>query len=405
MEPIVLALERAVAPLSTSNLSDAARAPTATNTTRPRRRWPIAAAAVAIAAALAGGAAIRGRSVRPAPACYVEAVRSVPLARDDRAAVLPGGALAVARGAMGDAIPRFEQDTSGSFAPITLDGDAEFWNAHLHGVDVGGKPALVMQGDQRGLGLIVWLWRPDFPLFGGIKTAMRIDPASIIDWAATGLDDETVLLVTTGHNEGRDWAVKTWVLADRMMHQTIANDLADGPVIAATKDRIAIAFTTDDAIRVVFVNRFGARVGDTLTAVALRSQPVLAFAGETLVVFFGELRGGAIRLRETTLAPGATAFGAPRDAVDDPIVDLRPTATRLASGEWAIAWVAARGGTQTVRVSPVGEGGRLIGPTDVGDVADAGALDSAVHGEGLDVAWSDGATHTLKVARVFRARH
>ena len=74
----------------------------------------------------------------------------------------------------------------------------------------------------------------------------------------------------------------------------------------------------------------------------------------------------------------------------------------LASGEWAIAWVAARRGKQTVRVSPVSEGGQLIGPTDVADAADARALDSALDREGLDVAWSDAATQSLKVARVVR---
>jgi hypothetical protein len=243
------------------------------------------------------------------------------------------------------------------------------------------------------------LWNPDFPLFGGVRSAQRVF-GPLVESAAVGLEDGTILVVTTGHADGIEWTVRSWVLTPHPEKQIIETVHAEAPALAASKDRIALAFMTEDAVRVLFVNRVRGRVGDTLTAAPVHSRPVLAFAGDTLVVFWVEIHDSTTRLREATLVPGAKAFSPPRDAVDDPIVDIRPTAARLGSGEWAVAWVAAPGGKQIVRVSSVGAGGELIGPSDVGDAVDVRALDSATTGARADVAWSEAAGETLNVARV-----
>jgi hypothetical protein len=100
-----------------------------------------------------------------------------------------------------------------------------------------------------------------------------------------------------------------------------------------------------------------------------------------------------------TLAPGAAAFSAPRDAIDEPVAQILPAAARLPSGEWAIAWVSAPGGKQIVRASPIGPGAELRGPSDIGDAREVHALRIASSGSGIDLVWNEpDALHLASVA-------
>ena len=415
MEPIVRALERCLAVQSAPVMESGAQAvgvaayttvPDATEAPPPvrRRRWPLAALAVGIAAALTIGAVLRARRAPLPPACRVEAVRSTPLHANDEMAVMPGGAMVVAHDARdsndGKKHGAFEHDSSGAFVRFAPLGDAEFWYVHMGGIAMGAKPALLLQFDQSSRGILLMLWRPDLEMFDGVQAMQRIfSPMS--ESVALGFEDATALVATTGGGEERGWAVRTRILGG-LPGEVVLDDVpADSPALAMQKDRIALAYRSS-AIRVVFLNRAGARVGDTLTATSVRSRPTLAFVGDTLVVFWIDATGGKTRLRESTLPAGAQAFTASRDAFDAPVADIRPVAARMGSGAWAVAWVAAPGGNQIVRVAPIGAAGELLGPTDVGTAAQVRALAAVTSGEGLDVAWADASQETFSVARVMR---
>ena len=382
---------------------------------RARRRVILAVAAIASVLAF-GGAALRARPPPPAaPMCRAETTRAIPLhVRDDRVALLPGGALVVARNATGpmQSDTRLEHDSSGVFVPLTL-GDFAHADLRIEGVALGPKPALVMWLDQGAAGTLLALWQPDYPRMSGIVGTQRLYGA-VKDAVAIGLGSEAVLLVVAGSvPSGPDstaWSLRSMLFSSQPVENELDKVAADAPAVAVGSERIAVAYRSDGAIRVLFVSNRGARMGDTMTAAKVDSRPVLAFVGDALVVLWIEIARGTTRLRSATLAPGTTAFTAPRDAIDEPVVDVRPVAapararaadaTDAAEKAPVVAWVAVAGGRQVVRASPLNHRGELVGASDLGTAAEVGSLGLASSEQGMDLAWDDGATESMHVARV-----
>jgi predicted Ser/Thr protein kinase len=422
MEPLVRALERCVAapsvpavdapsgaqqPPSPSTSPSASPTASPTDGSRTRRRRRIAGAAIALAlACVAGGAALRARHPRPVPSCHVDGARSVPFGPQDRAAVLPGGAVVVARDVIDATRPaRLEHDSSGTLVPFAPLGDADLSDIHIQGVTHASKPAMMIRLNQGPRGTLLALWRPDITLMNGVPSMQRLFGA-VTDATAIGLGGaDGVLVVLTGSTqsatESTDFSVQTWVLGTAWSTHTVLDVAqADAPAVAVNVARVAVGYRSNGVIRVLFVNRAGARVGDTLTAAKVSSRPVLAFAGDTLVVLWIEAASGTTRLRSAVLAPGATAFTAARDAIDEPVADIRPVAGRIGGSAPTVAWVAALGGRQIVRASPVDERGVLTGPSDVGAAGEVRSLGIATNDAALDLAWIDAEGQSLHVSRI-----
>lgn len=162
------------------------------------------------------------------------------------------------------------------------------------------------------------------------------------------------------------------------------------PAVAATRTRLGIAYQHAAETHFTLLDEELQRVGDIMT-LPFVADTAVAFSGATAALFWTETGGGKTRLGYSTFTPGAAAFAAPRVALDDPLVNARPITTRLPDGSFAVAWLTSNGGAPTLRVSPVGEGGALTGPSDVGTDGVFRDLAATSTPRGIDFSWHDGA--------------
>jgi hypothetical protein len=412
MDPIIAALERALAPplpLAASAETQDALAPPLAPPRPPRSKRALSlivgAVGLALACAVVVGVTIARRQQAEraraeARACRAGPERVVPLGAEDRAAMMPGGSLVVARRTPGGTRARFERESSGAWVPFDpLGNAAEYQDVHLYGVTVSGSPGLVLRFDQGGTGTLFELWRPDWTDFGGMVGAQRLY-GSFNEEAVLGVRDVAVF-ATAGLHERMGIGVVAHTFGAKPVHAAIEMAAASDPALASSDTRMGIAYRLGDATRFAFIDRnTSTRIGDVMSIAASGSAPALAFAGEDAVVFWTSAKGGKTRLMQATLVAGGGSFGAPRVAIDEPTTAAPPISVRLASGAHLVAWVGADGGHQIVRAAGVGAGGALTDAGDVAKSASVRALFAAPSGAGAGVAWHDATAGTLHATQV-----
>jgi hypothetical protein len=174
---------------------------------------------------------------------------------------------------------------------------------------------------------------------------------------------------------------------------------ADDAAIAATADRIAVAYVTLSGIRSAVVDENLARLGDVLAVSPDTSAPAVAFAGARVLVFFVHDEAGKRRLTVASYAPGEAAVGGPKVAIEEVVPSNAPATARLPNGTFAVIWVAAAGGVAKLRASPIGPDGALTGPTTLASGASFAGLTATASDLGFNLVWHESATST-RVARV-----
>jgi hypothetical protein len=221
---------------------------------------------------------------------------------------------------------------------------------------------------------------------------------------AAPLGEEIVVIATSRElpprPRGLPSGVEAHLLGGRSpLHGVIEAGGAAAPAIATTNDRIAVAYVLGAQIHLALLDRNLERIGDALTIAPVENAPAVAFVGDEVVVFWTDDRGGKTRLTSSSFAPGTTAASPPKVAIDEPLGPRRPITARLPNGSSVVAWVAAAGGVSTLRVSPIGPGGALAGPTDIGKAAAVDGLRATTTDKGIDFSWYESES-MVRIARV-----
>jgi hypothetical protein len=237
-------------------------------------------------------------------------------------------------------------------------------------------------------------------------------PGPVIGFAVTGFAKGVVMLATNvdlgPHRDSNVGSAEVYLVGGpgRSRHvllERVGAGLAPGTgaaAVAATADRIAVAYVTPDGLRSAVVDQDLARLGDVVAIGPDHPSPAVAFAGAGVVVFFvRDDGGGKRRLTAVSYAPGEAAAGAPKVAIDEAVLTDSPVAARLPNGTFAVMWVATVGGIAKLRASPIGPDGALTGPTTLASGASFAGLTATSSDLGLDLVWRESPTST-RVARV-----
>jgi serine/threonine-protein kinase len=343
----------------------------------------------------------------PAPACVVVSTQAVAVTANDRVALLPDGAIVVARDIRrGIVMERIAPEGAVPFlqSPMFEALAHEYEDLGISGVTVGGQPAVLARIAQPHLNsqvVGVWSERAGF--------LMHRVPGSAVGLAGTGFREGVVVLATTRdvrvNQQPYVGGADLYLLGGggRPRHVALERGRAGATAVAASADSIAIAYVTDDGLRSAVFDADLARLGDVLTVSADTSAPAVAFAGARVVLFFMHDYDGKRRLTEASYAPGEAVVGAPKVAVDEAVLTNAPLTARLPNGAFAVMWVATVGGVAKLRASPVGPDGALTGPTTLASGASFVGLTATSSDLGVDLVWSESPTST-RVARVSCAR-
>jgi hypothetical protein len=183
-----------------------------------------------------------------------------------------------------------------------------------------------------------------------------------------------------------------------MRHTLVEDGAAWFPSLATSEDRIALAYFLHGTLRFALLDRKMQRLGDVLTVANAEAAPAVAFVGGAVAVLWIDASAKS-RLVVSTYTPGETAFSPSKIAIDEPVVRQAPVVAPLPSGASAVAWLASTGGRTKVRVSPLGAGGTLTGPTDVDDGVAISGLRATAGDHGIHLTWLEG-TSAVKIARV-----
>ena len=416
MTPIVEALDRRVdIPSSTPKAVSQAPPPQ-----RGQSRWRIAAGVVAIAT-IAGAATLwgvtrartrtralagvgtTGAAARTAPpACRIESTRTIPMAADDRFALLPDGTVVVARNIkQGLVLERETPNGNLRFSKNAfLDAvGSDFTDLGLRGSTHRGAPAVLLEIVQSGPRGSLVVMATEGDTFSSHRVRGSISGLAVEPF---GQDFVTVVTSLDQTPPGRTQA---YLVGKGVQQNTVEVGQSSLPALATTANRVAVAYYVRAELHLSILDESAQRIGDvqTITPTPREAPAAVAFAGATAAVFWTDNLGPKTRLTMATFTPGDAAASAPRIAIDDPLTLEPPLTARLPSGDWAVAWVASSGGLSTLRVSPIGPGGVLTGPTDVATLARFVQPQVTSGKSGLHFSWheTDGSGATVaKIVRV-----
>jgi hypothetical protein len=429
MAPIVAALEAradagasltprdglSVAPAGASAGASATASANAPPRGRSRALAWVGAAVVAVAAAGAAlflrpftaratrdGSALAPLVGAPAPACTLVTTEAVAVTVNDRLALLPDGAVVVARDIRrGIVMERLGPEGPAPFLrhPMfdALQGNYE--DVGLAGGALDGHPAVLARIEQAHLGAdVLGVWSERAGLI-----VHRV-PGPIRGLAATGFGKGVVVLAATTdagvRRDGNVGGVELYLLGQGpAKHELLERIAARATAVAASADRVAVAYATDEGLRSAVVDKDLARLGDVVTVAPDTSAPAVAFVGARVVVFFTHDYAGKRRLTSASYAPGDAAVSAMRVAVDEAVLDYPLVTARLPNGSYVLLWVATAGGIAKLRASPVGPDGALTGPTTLASGASFAGLTATSSDLGLGLVWQESPTST-RIARV-----
>jgi serine/threonine-protein kinase len=418
MAPIVAALEKAG---SASDVEPSARLGGARPATRG---WRVALVAVAVLAVVVAGvfgarSLLRARGVGAgvgtgvgagadkratakalAPACVVEPARTLSLAADDRAGVLPDGQLVTMRdikrglSLMRETASAPVPFSSYKLAPTALAAAGnDYRNAYVLGARADGK----------SWGVVLVTQRPDKPdvlVFGATAagdfflSAPPLYRVSGLIVAPSGKD--LVFGVTTTEGSAPRSGALVGFPKRGARAVEIEHGVAYSPALASSASRMAFAYVfleeKGPTLHLAILDEDAHRLGDVhaiTSTPTLPTPPAVAFAGDAAAVLWIDDRGGKSRLTMATFAQGASAVSAPRVAVDEPVTLTAPVTAQLPTGEWVVAWLASTGGAPTLRVSPIGKNGELTGPTDVATRPTFEVLRATSGDRGVELSWQE----------------
>jgi serine/threonine protein kinase len=347
----------------------------------------------------AGGTSERGAAV-PAPGCRVEFKSTVPITQNDRATILPDGSIVTAHDI--DKKLVFERETPSGRVPFhaarpLASLEPTYQEVALSGIRFGGAPAIlsvVSQGPVNGTLVALWTDGPNY--------SMSRIPGMLTGLAVTAFGDDAVALATMLTNDtpgAEPGGPELYLITKRGMRHTLVEDGAAWfPSLATSEDRIALAYFLHGTLRFAMLDRKMQRLGDVLTVANAEAAPAVAFVGGAVAVLWIDASAKS-RLVVSTYTPGETAFSPSKIAIDEPVVRQAPVVAPLPSGASAVAWLASTGGRTKVRVSPLGAGGTLTGPTDVDDGVAISGLRATAGDHGIHLTWLEG-TSAVKIARV-----
>jgi serine/threonine protein kinase len=339
----------------------------------------------------------------PTGACQVASGWSLGVGEAGRFTAMPDGALVVARDIRrGLAFERVTAD--GTSAPFLPDNPmatlTDFTDVSLFGRELGGEAVLVLFVNQLGrTDLLAAL-----PTNGGFSSTRLPTIVNGID-IVTG--EAALLMATTGEafhtSDGRSHlgpgARVHRLSREGALHTLLEDGVTGGPSVAAAGGRTAIAYSNGGQIRAAFVDDELNRTGDAMLVARSNGHPAATLPGKGLAVFWAEDHGGRTRLTSAHLAPGATAFSAPRVVADEPLSARAPIASRLPDGRWSVTWIAARGGESVLRVAPVGSDGALGAPSEIAVASAFPQLAVTPTRRGLAFTWrgADARAHVAEV--------
>ncbi len=412
-DPILRAIARALEPRKEDRYESMAkviaafdeRAAPRPHRSRGRVVWLAVIGAALLAAAVGGARALRGaRATSLPPACRVESTRSLTLGPDDRFAVMTDGALIVARDVRRGIV--LDHETAIGTKPVLRSSmlsmlGKDIQEIEMHGVDYAGEPALFAIASGSASKMV---------LFGAYGLSSQVSknvpvPAPITGHAVAPLGKGLLFVVTSSLNTTGQPTVPTTTLYHldqdlRAVPQFVVEGGAStAPAIAVEGERVAVAYVTLSGIRFVFLDERLARMGDVQTVAPTRAIPAAAFAGASPAIFWTADADGKTRLTVSTFDPSNATLSAPRLAIDEPTRANAPLAMRLPDGRWTVAWVSAVGGRATLRVSPVGGGAVLTGPSDIVTSAKIEAVDATATADGIAYWWHESES-LVRIARV-----
>ena len=414
MGPLVEALEQSVARGEPSALSS-----------RAMTRRPVAAAVVALVAVAGAAGAVgllrarsqaSGRAVPSVlvPACRVESTRSLAMGKDDRFAVLPDGEIVTLRDFRRGL--RMTRETpsgpvpfsTGQFNAIALASmGTDYTEVALRGMSSRGASwavAEVVQTVDKHGSVLVGMTATDLFFIQAIAS-FRVTGTAAVDFGKAGI----VLGVTTQPEVGRRSGAHVAVPLQRGRTVVVEEGDAAYAAMQATESRLAFAYVmaTDAGpeMHLAVLDETAQRLGDIhlLATLSKAAQPAVAFAGDVVTVFWIDDHGPKTRLMRSNFTGGDLAVPAPVVALDEPTTLQPPVTGRLPSGEWLVAWATSTGGAPTLRVSPIGRAGALVGPTDVTKLSAYSLLRATASPRGVELSWLESGangTQTAKIAHV-----
>ena len=325
--------------------------------------------------------------------------RDIVIARDDGALVTvhqAGGTLTI------EAEPA-DGSAARPLLPFALGGpdhEEQVVGAEVAALGVRGDPdvflAVSVEEDHRSPSAAsVMLLGPLAPRGG---RHLRGSPSG---FAAVAFGEATVVVITTMAPHLDLKGVTLFKLGSPGAVLVIEGGSSARPAMATSRGRLAIAYQNDQQVHFVFYTENLERLGDVLTVREnTQAGPAVAFAdeGATAVVYFTESVGGKQRLLMSTLPIGDPSFRPAVAAIDEPLLDEPPFVVPVAGGS-VVGWITTNGGAFTVRVSPIGSGGTLIGPSTVVSAPAINQLHATAAAKGLSLAWNDG-TGTTTIADV-----
>jgi hypothetical protein len=318
-------------------------------------------------------------------------------------ALLPDGAIIVARDIRrGIVMERLTPEGAVPFLRVPLFNALghDYEDLSLTGAALGGHPAVfarIEQPDRNAHVLGLWSER------GGLLMQRVLGP--VLSLTATGFGEGAVVVATTEDIGVREdfnvGGAELYLVGgpDSPRHALLEGVRAYDATIAATADRIAVAYVTQRGLRSAVVDQELTRLGDVLAVSPDTAAPAVAFAGSRVLVFFVHDEAGKRRLTVASYAPGEAAIGAPKVAVEEAVLSNPPVTARLPNGTFVVMWVATAGGVAKLRASTIGPEGALTGPTTLASGATFARLTATSSDLGINLVWRESATST-RVARV-----
>ncbi len=338
--------------------------------------------------------------------CAIVSSHTLAVGPDDRLGVLPDGAVVIARDIRKGLV--LQKETPQGLVPMPKNPmiDAighNYRDIVLRGVTYDGMPATLLELDQSDAGAFL-------SLFADKSMMSQRIFGTVNGLAATTLGSSVVVVATMpeiGYPRFGNLpnGVEAYELGHASgVHRTVIEEGgSSAPSVAALRDRVAVAYGFRGEMHFALLDVGLGRIGDVQTVARTTSTPAVAFAtGDVPAVFWVDDAGGKTRLYGSAFVPdrsGKPAFSTPKMAVDEPLAPRAPITARLPDGSWMVAWIASTGGVSTLRASPIGAAGALIGPSDLATSGRIDALGMESTAKGIAVWWQESET-AVRIAEV-----
>lgn len=321
--------------------------------------------------------------------CRAEPKRTYPFrAERDLMALAPDGGLYIARNDSGTRT--YEREVDGRLEPVpAFEGIPLVKQQHIFGTSFANMPALLAIGtDGAAAG---WAESPRATVVGHHFFVRRLmKPVTQADVTMFGESNAMVVSFSDGQSE------KAWVGvsivgdgAPSWVATVKSGAMIGDPTVAATPERLAIAFADRDAMSFAWIDRTGSVMGQVLPVAPVRAAPAIAFAGDAALVYWVSNREGGVRLMSARLDISAPSFGTAKPALSEMVANVTPVTGPMPDGTFGVAWVGSGGGRHTLRAARIDEAGRQVDTLDLATGTEFSAMRWARTPRGFQLAWVD----------------